>query len=438
MESKQLSELKGNPTNPRTINKVDFENLKKSIKEFGDLSGIVLNIRTGQLVGGHQRVEAFKSLGGQSYVNIQERLTDATHKGTIAYGYVLLDGERYGYREVDWEPTFELAANIAANRITGQFDQDLLAEVTYQIQQENESLLALTGQTDAEISKLLDMVGVSSGEEDEAPEVDDVNPPISKLGEVYQLGKHRLMCGSSTDINQVNTLINGTKIDMVFTDPPYNAAFNGRSGNHDVIMNDELPEAEFTQFITDFFGVMYKVAPECAKYICTDWKMYPLIYSLMESPNACIVWVKNMFGMGNTYRHQHELIVFEGKLEANDQSDVWEIKRDNGADYDHPTQKPVELFKKAIINSSLRSGAVLDFFSGSGSGLIACEIADRTFLGMELDPKYCDVIRKRYAKHISQDHWIATTPVISTYDFSIDQTATNPQSTFTPPEIPEQ
>lgn len=169
MEEKNLNELRGNPNNPRTISKKDFENLKQSIVKFGDLSGIVFNVRTGELVGGHQRVESFKALDGQSFVVIQEKYEQPTPKGTVAYGYVVLEGERYAYREVDWDQAFENAANIAANRITGQFDLDLLAQVTYQIQQADESLLGLTGQTDSEIKKLMQSIGVV----DDEPAADD-------------------------------------------------------------------------------------------------------------------------------------------------------------------------------------------------------------------------------------------------------------------------
>lgn len=173
MTERNLSDLKANPTNPRTISKDDFAALKKSISEFGDLSGIVLNIRTGQLVGGHQRVEAFKALGGQQNIEIAQRLETPTEKGTVAIGFVLLSGERYAYREVDWDPTFELAANIAANRIQGQFDTDLLAEVTYQIQQENEALLELTGQREDEIKNLLKRSGALADDDEPSQENED-------------------------------------------------------------------------------------------------------------------------------------------------------------------------------------------------------------------------------------------------------------------------
>lgn len=415
MEEIELDQLLGNPKNPRTMSKHDAAALDTSIKEFGDLAGIVFNRQTKQLVGGHQRIEIFKRMKGDKKVVITQRFDAPDKVGTTALGYLIHDGKQYAFREVDWPLDRETAANIAANRIQGEFDLALLAEMDWWLKENAPDMLVLTGQTDDEISRLLDSVGGDeNSEEDDAPELDEVNPSLSKLGEIYELGPHRLMCGSSTDLAQVQALLAGAKVDMVFTDPPYNAAFNGRSGNHDVIMNDELPDIEFDKFINEFVAVMYNVAPDGAKYICTDWKMYPLIYSLIQKPSALIVWVKNMFGMGNTYRHQHELIVFEGSLEANDKSDVWEIKRDNGAEYDRPTQKPVALPEEAIRNSSKRGGIVLDLFGGSGPTVVAADKLERIAYVMELDPKYCDVIRKRYAKHIGADDWLNATPIIET------------------------
>lgn len=201
-------------------------------------------------------------------------------------------------------------------------------------------------------------------------------------------------------------------MDMVFTDPPYNAAFNGRSGNHEVIMNDKLPSGEFATFIASVMTLIYEVAPKAPKYICCDWRMYPMIYDLLQKPAACIVWVKNVFGMGNGYRHQHEFIVFEGALAASDQSDVWQVDKDAAADYEHPTQKPVALVAKAVRNSSAAGQNVLDLFGGSGPTVLACERLGRTAYVMELDPKYCDLIRKRYAELALAEDWQAATPAV--------------------------
>ncbi len=170
METRNLDDLHGNKKNPRQISKHDFEALQKSIVEFGDLSGIVFNRTTNRLVGGHQRTQAFKRLQGDKKVVITQTFTEPNKVGTVAVGYVTLDTEFYGYREVAWDEAREMAANIAANRISGEWDIDLLAEANYFLHENNPDLLALTGQTEDEISRLLDSVGAGdNSEEDEAP-----------------------------------------------------------------------------------------------------------------------------------------------------------------------------------------------------------------------------------------------------------------------------
>lgn len=172
METKNINDLKGNPKNPRKINKHDFESLVRAMKEFGDLSGVVFNRRSGQLVGGHQRTEAFKKLGGQNQVTITETFENPNAQGTVAIGYIGYENERFSYREVDWDHERETAANIAANRIQGQFDLDLLSELTYELSQSENAaqLQELTGQTDDEVNRLLKMSGAISDPEDEQNE----------------------------------------------------------------------------------------------------------------------------------------------------------------------------------------------------------------------------------------------------------------------------
>lgn len=232
-------------------------------------------------------------------------------------------------------------------------------------------------------------------EEDEAPEVNEYEPADSKLGEVYRLGEHRLMCGDSTNEKNLLVLLGGGIVDMVFTDPPYNVAFNGRSGKFDVIENDDLPEEEFDELIRKTCDVLKKVKPKNT-YIWCNWKFYGVLQQYIE-PKACIVWAKNNFGMGKGYRHQHEFCMFNGEIDENitNESDLW--KEDKDTHYEHPTQKPVSLCARALKNTK-NAKTVLDLFGGSGSTLIACEQLGRKCYMMELDPHYCDVIRKRYWK----------------------------------------
>jgi DNA modification methylase len=179
----------------------------------------------------------------------------------------------------------------------------------------------------------------------------------------------------------------------VFTDPPYNVAFNGRSGKHDVIKNDDLPKEEFETFIGEVCNVIRSVDPK-AYYIWCNWNFYSTLQNHLPY-KACVVWAKNVFGMGNGYRHQHEFCLFNGKIDevVKNESDLWEIKKDTN--YVHPTQKPVALSVRAFGNH-VKLLNVLDLFGGSGSTLIGAEQTGRKSFLMELDPKYCDVIIKRW------------------------------------------
>jgi DNA modification methylase len=201
------------------------------------------------------------------------------------------------------------------------------------------------------------------------------------------------MCGDSTSIDAVEKLMDGQKADMVFTYPPYNVAFNGRSGKHDVIKNDNLPDNEFRNFIAEICNVIKVIDPK-AYYIWCNWKFYGVLQELLEY-KTCIVWAKNVFGMGQGYRHQHEFCLFNGKIDevVKNESDLWEIKKDTN--YVHPTQKPVALSVRAFSNH-VKLLNVLDLFGGSGSTLIGAEQTGRKAFLMELDPKYCDVIVKRW------------------------------------------
>jgi len=178
VEIKSINELHGDPKNPRRISKEEYAMLEKTIDKFGDLSGIVLNTTTGELVGGHQRVKKFQTTNAQ--IEVAQRLEQPTKRGTIAIGFVVLDGERYAYREVVWDKATQQAANIAANRIGGEFDLEVLAEVTYEIQQANPDLVELTGQTQKEVDKLMESIGVKDAETP-APENQDNDDEKNEL-----------------------------------------------------------------------------------------------------------------------------------------------------------------------------------------------------------------------------------------------------------------
>lgn len=230
---------------------------------------------------------------------------------------------------------------------------------------------------------------------------------------VYQLGRHRLMCGDSTDDGSVAILMDGQKADMVFTDPPYNALKSWhkseakaetRLNPNDRFANDNMTWEQYAAFLTNIFEKF----TGHSVYICCDYRIYPIILEQLSKTEYdlkhCIVWKKNIWGLGKRYRFQHEFIVYGCKAGApfygdRSQSDVWEIEVDRTTE--HKTPRPIKLVAKAINNSSKNSDSVLDLFGGSGSTLIACEQLDRKYYMMELDPKYCDVIRKRYWKFIT-------------------------------------
>lgn len=493
-DNKKLDSLKANPKNPRRIHQHDFAALQKSIDTFGDLAGIVYNVRTQQLVGGHQRQQAFNKLGGENKIVITTRLEQPDDVGTVAYGYIDYKGRQYGYREVDWDADFELAANIAANRIQGEWDMDLLAEADFHLFENNPDLLALTGQKDDEISRLLDNVSGDESTldpEDEAPEVDEVAVPVSKPGEIYRLGNHRLMCGDSTSQAHTAALMVGRKANMVFTDPPYNIAYTGGGGaKREGIMNDKMSSSNFKKFLE---AVCKNLHDYCtgAEYICMSSAELDTLKQAFVSQGGhfqnYIIWAKQNFTLSDSdYQHKYEPIVYGWPKDVvnhyfvgdRDKANVWEDMREVGSSFDgeytsvkvgpyevrilgqvegevhkkdskadiwrfdrptksedHPTMKPLALCEEAIMNSSLREGLVLDLFGGSGSTLIAADRVGRTCYMMELDPKYCDVIRKRYAKHIEKEtEWEAATPVIEAVGSSQEQPA--PATAVQPPAEP--
>lgn len=251
--------------------------------------------------------------------------------------------------------------------------------------------------------------------EDEVPPVSQ-DPAKSELGKVYQLGRHRLMCGDATKIEDVEKLMNGKKADMVFTDPPYGYSYeSNHQDKHDVLLNDDK--------ILDFFPLAIAFTNDNAPIytFCgfqTVDKWIKIIKDNGLSLKNMIVWKKNNWSMGDlegAYAGQYELILYTPKgrtlIQGKRDTDVWEYNRE--APTDHPTMKPVGLISIAIQNH--KADSVLDFFGGSGSTLIACEQTNRTCCIMELDPKYCDVIRRRYWKFVNDNNeegWEENTPSI--------------------------
>jgi len=348
--------------NPRK--NLNADKVASSIKEFGFQQPIVVD-KEMIIIVGHTRHQAAKLLGLKTVP-------------------VLV---------ADLPPLKAKAYRIADNRLNEDSEWDMgLLNIEFTDLLDNNFDMENLGFNDKELERLI--VGDEKGltDDDEVPELP--KEPNAKLGDIYQLGEHRLMCGDSTNIQQVESLINNKNIEMLFTDPPYNVAFNGRSGKFDVIKNDNLSKDDFKDFINEFINT-FKTLNINTYYICCNWAFYGILQELLN-PKTCIVWAKNVFGLGKGYRHQHEFILFDGFIDASitNESDLWEIKKDSK--YKHPTQKPVALSERAIKNSTKQGNAVLDLFGGSGSTLLACEKTNRICNVMELDPKYVDVIIKRW------------------------------------------
>jgi site-specific DNA-methyltransferase (adenine-specific) len=357
IEKRKLADLKPHPKNPRQFTEKGMKDLENSINSIGFMQPININ-QEGTILSGHGRAMKLKQMGETEVdVYVPDRMLT---------------------------PKQEEEVLVRANANTaGQWDWDLLA---------NEF-------EDFELTEWGLEIPAIETEELEAKEDDfDGEPPaepITVLGDLYEIGEHRLLCGDSTCSDTVAKLMNGDKADMVFTDPPYNVAFNGRSGKFDVIKNDDLPENKFEDLIDGFVAILEILKPN-NYYAWCNWKFYGILQSKLDF-KACIVWAKNVFGLGRGYRHQHEFCLFNGKLDdgINNESDLWEIKKDSK--YQHPTQKPVELASRALNNHKADKN-IVDLFSGSGLTFIASHQLKRKCYGMELDPKYCDVIIRRMMK----------------------------------------
>lgn len=378
-------------SNSRTHSDDQVAQIAASIKEFGFNNPILLDGDKG-IIAGHGRLLAARKLNLDKVPTIElEHLTENQRKA-----YVIADNK--------------LALNAG-------WDMDLLALEMNGLDQEGFDL-SLLGFDDNELATILAEETEGLTDPDEVPDVPD--DPVSKEGDVWILGKHRLMCGDSTSIDAVDKLMNGVKADMVFTDPPYGMAYGGgrakgdhalnKKGGvlikaHGMILGDNKTGGDLIELIRDAMASSVASCKQGATtYVCFPWRTYAEFEVALKDcglkPSSCIVWDKKSVGLGNAnYRPQHEFIFYiKGGSWYGDkaQSDVWYSSRGATGAYVHPTQKPVELIERAVTNSSKGGDIVLDLFGGSGSTMIACEKNGRGARLMELDPKYCDVIIKRW------------------------------------------
>ena len=361
--NKNLAELTPYAGNAKKHDSTQIANVAESIRQFGFVQPIVID-RDGVIVIGHCRALAAEKLGMKEVPCVC--VDDLTPEQVNALRIV--DNKS---NESEWD--LDILPDELADLDLSDFDFD------FGIEDEEE---------ETEIV------------EDEVPEVDEDAEPIAKLGDIWQLGRHRLMCGDSTDKATVELLMDGKKADMVFTDPPYGYEYQSnmrtKSKKFDVLKNDDK--------ILDFMPAIKGVVNGFV-FICTTWKVLdkwlPLFAKYYDLTNM-IIWDKGGGGIGDlehTFLTDFEIILCSNnsaKITGKRIGCVWSISKDNANDYVHATQKPVKLSATAIENTTNGNDIVLDVFGGSGSTLIACEQLDRTCYMMELDPKYCDVIIKRY------------------------------------------
>lgn len=405
-----IKDLKRADYNPRIMPDVEMESLMKSIETHGFVEPIVVNAnkdRYGIIVGGHQRLTAVERLlsKGVKIKGIEKHITEKGEHFEIPCFKVELDLEA------------EKQLNIGLNKIHGKFDEEKIYTLISEMK--DSQTLPTTGFRDDEISKLLDK---NMPEEEDEEKMVLEGEPKSKLGEIYELGEHRLICGSSTDAEVYKKLFGSIRPDMIWTDPPYNVDYEGKTDEKMKIKNDKLSTEDFKKLIDDAFAnFLSAMKPGGSMYICSGWSSYPqFLDSMLKNGfyhSGVIIWVKNNATFGfNDYHYKHEWIAKakktdpksaeaiiygwkQGKHEFHGDSefDVWEMPR-RTANRNHPTEKPDWLIMRAIRNSTKRGDIILDPFSGSGSLMAACEKTGRRAFMIELDPKFCDVIRARYER----------------------------------------
>lgn len=376
----KIESLKPAEYNPRKDLKPEdeeYQKIKKSITEFGYVAPVIVNSNM-TVIGGHQRLKVLKELG---YTEVECVVVDLDQKK-------------------------EKALNIALNKISGDWDNDKLEELLAELKQTDIDM-DITGFSFDEVDEILkDITGSKEDDFDLDQALDEIEEPISKRGDVWILGKNRLMCGDSTQKEDVMHLMNSQEADMLLTDPPYNVDYEGKTSEALKIENDNMSETEFYNFLLDSFKNMF----DSIKYGGSAYVFYADTEGL-NFRNAfkscgfklaqCLVWVKNTFVMGRQdYQWRHEPILYGWKpgaghyfVDNRKQSTVLEFDKPS-RNAEHPTMKPVDLLVYLIKNSSKENDLILDLFGGSGSTLIAAEQTQRRCYTMELDPKYCDVIIK--------------------------------------------
>lgn len=388
MEFKKLpiAELKAATYNPRKALKPgdkEYEKIKNSIVEFGYCEPVIVNDDM-TIIGGHQRVTVLKDLGFSEIECIV----------------------------ISIDKTKEKALNIALNKITGEWNKELLADLIKDLQSSDFDV-AFTGFEPPEIEQLFNAVHDKKITEDDFDVDEELKKPtVAKAGDVWLLGNHRVVCGDSTLPETYETLMNGKKANMVLSDPPYGVDVEETAGK---IKNDNLADDEFYKFLfAAFVNMEQSLEQDGSIYIFHADTKGLLFRKAFEAAgfylSGCCIWKKNSLVLGRSpYQWMHEPCLFGWKLGGKHnwysdrkQTTIWEYDRPKSSK-DHPTMKPVALMAYPIQNSSMSNCIVLDPFLGSGSTLIAAEQTNRICYGIELDEKFVDVIVRRYIEQVGTD-----------------------------------
>jgi DNA modification methylase len=389
IEHVDIETLRPDPANPRRISHVELESLTRSLQEWGFVQPVLVRREENTVIGGHQRLLAARRLGLK----------------TVPVIFVDLSVEQ------------ARLLNVALNRISGEWDEELLARMLADLQPIDAVDLSLTGFTEDELAKLLKSLDVR--EKREKPELFDVDAALeaaraatrAKRGDLWALGDHRLLIGDATDSGAVARLLGDTRPAMCFTDPPYNVALGDHGGQQRGsrkrrIQNDAMPPEQWEAFIRAWSKNIVE-SVDGAIYVCMSTKEWGSVSRALAEAGGhwsdTIVWKKDRFVMGRAdYQRQYEPIWYGWREGAKhhwcgdrDQGDVWEIARPSESEA-HPTMKPLALVEKAISNSSSPGDVVLDLFLGSGTTLIAAERTGRICYGMELDSHYGSVVLARW------------------------------------------
>lgn len=373
-----------NPRKKLKAGDKEYEKIKNSILEFGYVEPIIVNYDM-TVIGGHQRLTVLKDLG---YTEVQCVVVHIEDEHKVK------------------------ALNIALNKITGAWNEQLLADLLVDLQSVDFNT-DLTGFEAPEIEQLFSKVHNKDIKEDDFDVEEELkNPPISRKGDIWLLGRHRVICGDSTLPETYTKLMEGRKANLVLTDPPYNVNVEETAGK---IQNDNMPDEDFYKFLfAAFVNMEQNMENDASIYVFhADSKGLIFRQAFHDAGfylSGCCIWKKNALVLGRSpYQWQHEPCLFGWKAGGKHQwysdrkqTTIWEYDRPKSSK-DHPTMKPVALMAYPIQNSCMSNCIVLDPFLGSGSTLIACEETGRICYGVELDEKFCDVIVKRYLEKAGSD-----------------------------------